>query len=125
MALSRVFVGFLLAPLSSALAQAIIAGRPLTFVPVAIAAYLFAIFLGLPTWLLFRRFGWQAWWQVVGVGVALGVLAGFVFHLSFGRGLDGADLELLPATLLGFCGHAALVATIFWLIAIRKPALSE
>lgn len=111
--------GFLLAPLASALLQGLIMLSPGAAIMTLIFAYPLALLLGLPGYLLFRRMRWLKPWQVIAAGGTLGAAVALIVFLGTGQGAVSAP-TLLAVGL--FTLHGAVVAAVFWWIAIGTRA---
>jgi hypothetical protein len=114
---SRVVSGFLGAPLISGVLYSVMTLSPSAGFFALIFAYPFAWMLGIPAYLLFRKMGWLKFWQVLLAGAVLGGIACALF--SWGG--SPANLERSDLIWMGlFIIHGAVVAAMFWLIAIKK-----
>ena len=116
---NRRLVGLLVAPLASGVLHAVSMGRATAGLAALVVAYPAAVLLGFPVWLLFLRMHWFRWWQAVFAGLGLGFLGGALFHLLFGSDYSAFSV---PSVVLGlglFALHGAVVAAVFWLVAVR------
>jgi len=126
--LSRLVVGFVLAPIAPgilfALLSILLGERELAAWYIQLAAligYPLAIVIGVPAHLLFRHRGWRGGFAYFGVGLAMGICGYFLpfvpGYLSGGSGASYAiatTLLFLPVSM----GCGGLAAVVFWLIAI-------
>jgi hypothetical protein len=109
--------GFFGAPLVSGLLWSLITLSPYGGFFALILAYPFAWVLGIPGYLLFRRFGWLKFWQVMSAGGFLGGISCTIFFYSFG---PPAYLKAGDMLTFGiFIVHGVAVASMFWFIAIK------
>ena len=115
----RIVLGFALSPLASGVFQAAFMGNPAAFM-VVIFSYPFALMLGIPAFMVARRLGWLSPLAVVAVGATLGLLAGVVINYSAGFGFGGYSAGSIIVGFLLFAVHGAIVAGLFWLIALRR-----
>ncbi|RCS59780.1 hypothetical protein DU000_03500 [Parvibium lacunae] len=78
-------------------------------------AYLFAFLIGLPMFVLFKKFRWLALWQVACGAAISGLLASL---LLFGTGTEYARQYGFNNMLLVIT-YAVITAVIFWFIGVR------
>ena len=110
-----VFLGFLLAPLASAVLQGLTSLSPAAGVFTLPFAYLLSWILGVPGYFLFRRFGWLRPWQVISAGGGAGVAVAVIVFWGMGQNVLGAATAFAAAL---FMAHGAVVAAAFCWIAI-------
>jgi len=108
----RAVVGFAIAPASPGLIQLALTGEPFAWF-IVFGAYPFALGLGVPAYLLMRRFGYLGLMGVTLVGFALGCGVGAIVLAR------GSAPELLR-----FGGYGALTSLIFWFIAFAGSGSS-
>lgn len=118
-------LGLLVAPLA-AIGLGLIAYPADGWPGVGLYAYVFSVWLGLPSYLLFRRMGWMGFWPITAAGTLLGFIMGLWFIPLTGFAFSASEWRStlsLPALL---CLQGTAVAAVFWLVAIapyRRPAL--
>ena len=106
--LSRVQRALVLAPLAPCCIVAAFSPVPALAFVVAPFAYVFAFMLGIPVFLVMRRWGWLRVWQVVVVSALLGAASGAVLFMP------NAD----PKALAVFAGYGAATGLVFWVVAL-------
>jgi len=112
----RIILGFIVAPLASGLLQGLIVGNwPAVFMAL-VFAYRFTLVLGLPTFLIFRRFRWLKAWHAMTAGFGLGMVAPLLRGMSTDFG-DYSAVSIVGSLGL-FALHGMAVSTTFWLIAL-------
>jgi|GEM_PF-1221131 len=116
--LLRIILGFALSPLASGVLGVAIKGSPMAF-GIVIFAYPFALTLGIPAFIVARYLGWLSLPAVIAGGAGLSVLAGLLIALD-GSGFGGYAAWSVILGLLLFAAHGAVVAGLFWLIALWR-----
>jgi len=114
----RIILGFAMSPLASGVFNVLIMGRPGALL-VVIFTYPFALTLGVPAFIVARYLGWLSLRAVIAGGASLGVLAGILLGLA-GDGFRGYAAWSVILGLLLFAAHGAVVAGLFWLIALWR-----
>lgn len=114
--MKRYILGFLLAPISSGLLQAIAEGNLGAILVISIFAYPIALILGVPSFFLLKEYGCLRFWHITALGTTLGVLCGLLLSLSASDDNFSIQSILLD---LGFFGlHGLVVSCVFWLVAL-------
>ena len=116
--MTRIILGFLIAPLASGLLQSIVMGSFRIVIVIWIFAYAFSFILGVPAFLIFHKYSWLKLWQVIVAGTALGVIVGLLFSL-----IAGFNNQMILSNILGlglFGLHGLVVSLAFWIVAFMK-----
>jgi hypothetical protein len=114
---SRIVLGFLGAPAILLVALFVLFKDPVGLFVGVWVAYGCALVFGVPAFLIFRRFGWLAWWQVTlgGIGCLVPLL---VFCIVTAPAAHLAAYGLSNSLVLASC--SGTTAFCFWVIAIWR-----
>lgn len=115
----RIACAFLLAPLLPCLVHAVAMRNPLAFIFYAVFSYPLVAVLGIPSFLLFKRWGWLSWLQVVAAGLLLGLVSGVLLAAVMGWQPEGFAAWSVAMGLAIFAAHGAITAGAFWFIGLR------
>lgn len=118
--MSRVTIGFLVAPLAPAAIYGALGQNPISFIFAALWAYPFALVLGAPTYYFMRTKGWLRLWQVMAASALLGLVSFVIFWLFSVSGHDPWRVILFFAAI--FIASATLSGITFWAVALRARA---
>jgi hypothetical protein len=97
--------------------------RDLGFIPVVLTvSYICSLLFGLPAYLIFRRFGWLAWWQVL-LGSVTCLIPVVLLYVASAGGWTSLHIQLYGLNnSLVLAAYTTGTAAIFWTIAIwRNP----
>jgi len=114
----RIVLGFALSPLASGVFNVAFMGNPYAF-GIVILSYPFALMLGIPAFIIARYLDWLSLRAVIAGGAGLGFLAGIIVGLA-GSGFGGYPAWSVILGFLLFAAHGAVVAGLFWLIALWR-----
>jgi len=113
--ISRVMLGFVLAPLLPAFYAALFFAQPWAF-PIGLClSYPAALLFGVPLFFGFRRLGWLAWWQMCLCGL-LSTLPLVLLYWQLGAPPHLGAFDPLNAVVLA--GWGGFTGLSFWLLAI-------
>ena len=116
--MSRVTLGFLVAPVGPLLLFGLATRNASTALFVGMLTYPFALVLGAPAYFLMRKKAWLKLWQVALASAALGALS-FLTVLAI-TGSGGGDSAQALTYIAGvFIGSAILTGITFWAVAVR------
>jgi len=116
--MSRVTLGFLVAPAVPILLLGLLARNFGTVVFGGMFAYPFALVLGAPVYFIMRKKGWLKLWQVTLASSALGALSFLTFLAATDTG-SGDSAQALAYIGGIFIGSATLTGITFWAVAVR------
>ena len=112
---TRELLAFVIAPTTSGALQVFLVGRVGAVILAIAVAYLLAVVVGLPTFMVLRRIGWRSLPKFLLVGLLAGAVCGLALNLLWGY--SGFSIASVLVSTLVFAAHGLFVSLSFWLLA--------